>query len=233
MKQLAYILFSCLYSVVYWGQTAAEDFKKISSAFGNNQNISMNIEYNVYENHAAKISIDNQKGFYRRNGSSICNRLMNYESLTAEGKTLIVDESERKITIGKASKVPMPGPASIDIEKSISLFGKITLSDISRNEKCYHLTLKKNAAAFYEKIEVYFNPQTYTVSRMVFYYSRAVDFSGGTKAQKPRVELQFNDVVTKPRFSDDEFSFSRFVVKKGKLYQPSEKYKGYKVIEQS
>ena len=160
---------------------------------------------------------------------------MGFESLVTIDKTIAIDSIHKNIYISSTKNTPMPKVAMVDLEKSMGLFKKIEPLTRGKNESGYKIEYKDTTLSTYEKIEVYFSNETFIINEITIYYRREIDFSESfprKNGEKPKLNIKFKNINTKPQYSESEFSASNFVSEKQGQKVPARKYLGFKIYDQ-
>lgn len=208
-----YLLFLSLFAGGSRAQNAKEDFARINKAYAETSRLSMRIVYTVYSNHTSLNAIDRQEGTYKKENANYSNSLMGAETIVNNSKMLTINREHKTMRLSPAKPYNSGAMAGVDLETILKSYKKIEFLNWGKKEKGYVIHFRDGQSAL-SRCELHFSTETYLVTRMVLYYSTDMEFSedGTGRAEKPRVELDFTEISTNPRFSKEEFDLGKYIV---------------------
>lgn len=227
--------FWILLSMVFFGTAEAQSVKEVLTKIQDNYNkkkeYMLVIDYKLYPTHTSTVQQEGYRAhvYHKRNqvvntvGGVIQARLGNvYIQLDSNDRKLFYSESDTKaqsITFDIDSIIKYYNPSPIGTAAQST--GKIVMT---ANPRYPNLELSK--------IELYYNPKTYTLVKMVNYYAHGMfEDDKGDVEPAPRVEAHFFSHGVLNAKSMAYFSTDYYVKNvKGKL-QPSTKFNGYELID--
>jgi hypothetical protein len=231
MKNKSIIFGVLLVSNILFSQNAVEDFRKINEAYKITSKISMNLVYTLYENHSTQTVLDKKEGEYKKDKNKYYNKLMNAETIVNGSQMLSIHSHEKAMVLSPSKPLQTADISGVNLEQLLKVYKKIDFINKSESEKIY-VVYFKDGSNILNKFEVHFNPKNYLITKLKLYYNRNIEFSedGKGTAQKPRLEIEFNNIDTNPHIGEEVFSIEKYVMtgKKPKL-QPL--YQHYKLIE--
>lgn len=223
--------------VLVWSLTGvAQNFKsdlsKISQSYDAHKKLSMNITYKVFKDKKSQKADNINYGFYRRNNSSYSNKLDRIESLVTENFTIFIDSVGKTITYsGTGSKKPISTFDPSGIEEMVKNSKKIETIPANKQTLAYRIWMNEFNDGEVEYYEIYFDPKTYLMKQMTLVYNKKIDFGDGFQKEvsSPKVEIVFSNIDPDPKYSSDQFSLDGYLVRSGKSYKPTGKFKNYKI----
>lgn len=235
-------LFACVFIIIFVNnifalsideEMAQKDLIKINEVFKKYQSISMRIHYSAYENYFSIHSKEESDGIFYKQGENQYSELMNLKTLNTKNYLIVVDTSARKIMIGNPIEF---GSNSFGLEHFDLLLKKckkVTQSNFNNHYRRYKLEFNNNINLEYNAIDIVFDCNTYFVSELVYYYRLDVlanETDPNSLKSKPRLEIKFNSISTKPKFPKGVFNESRFIEEKNQKLISSNSYYDYQII---
>lgn len=179
----------------------------------------------------AKITVTNKSisGFIpnisaelRREGSKVYYKVMHLEYLFVPGKSYMVDHKSKTISysIYDNSKVVKFDRLMPNMDSVLSVYDSVVYKGMVFGKRKYCIY---SAASIIKYTELYFDPITSFVSKLVYQYNpEHID-------EDATLIVEYTDVDFNPMFRKDEFSESRFVSVSGGNRSPVSTYYGYRV----
>lgn len=233
--RLLYSYLFCALSVLACSQNAEQDFAKINANLLNAANISIETEYRTYVNHTTQTPYEILKGLMKQKGFKIYQSNSTVQAIMNDKISLQIDTSDRTIVLGSPVNIEehKKQAFNMDLKKTLSKCKTVTYKDVSKTVGAYSLIYKDNVTTEFGRMDFYFNKQTYLPTKMVMYYDEEMilDEENGSKKEKPRMEILFTKIDTRPSIRDDIFDEKRFIKLSGSKYLPAQAYKGYKIID--
>ncbi len=198
--------------------------------------ISMNAYYKLFENHSTTKLEDAHKGYYSKMGKENF-KLDLYGTTTIRNKEFlfIKDDSNQVIIISRAEKNHIKDPKG-DCEKFLKKATEIRKLENTFFGIGFAITYK-NPEGDNEKFEMYIDPIKKNITRLVFYYHQPLMYDSQTgtyQRKKPRLEINYAEIIHNPDFPKDEFSFSKILSRdKNGKWTIKAPYSEYELVDQT
>jgi len=234
MKRQLFIILSAILLGTLNAQTPQEEIKKVIDNYYSLEAFSMEIHYYIYKNHTATVSSEESIGIYQKQGNNL--RVVQYgtEIIQNDKYVLVKDDSSEVMVLSKTKK---DQNANFNIEQILLNYSKVEMLQSNKEgEEVLRLYFKKGLTE-YEKLDVYINKKTHFINQLVAYYAKAYDVSedpNKSDYQKPKIKMVYTKFKSKPVFSADTFSVSKYIMintsGKNKL---KTKYSSYEFYDQT
>lgn len=212
-------------------QNAAEDFKKINAAYEHTKKLSMSLVYSVYENYNSSKYIDRTEGSFKKDDKNYSSSLMGAHTIVNGTKMLTIHNDKKSITLSPAKPLNGPDISGYKLDEILKVYQKIIFVNKNEKEKAYIVYFKGDQNVL-NRYEIHFNTDNYLISKIILFYNKTMEFSDDEKgtAQKPRMEIEFNNIDVKPDLNKDDFDLGKYLVFGDKTVLHSS-YKNYHFIE--
>lgn len=221
-------------------QKVEEDLKNINLAYKNNLKLTMEIEYKVFKNHFADTPLQTEKGKVVKDGNLLFYNIGSFENIKTNDYTMYIDHEDKIISIFPRSQINAENLSfsrndilSIDFIGILKLCKKVNYFPVGNASGSYELELSEGAE--YSKFILTFNKNSFFIEKMTMFFAQAQNLDemvvdrGQTK-EKPRLEIVYSKISTKPSINKDLFSYEKYLEKRnGSLYSKVA-YRDYEVI---
>lgn len=218
-----------------FAQNAKEDIIKINQAYADkNSHLSMEVSYNLYNNYASKQIAETKKSMVKKQGDFHHVTMDGIETIMTKNFVIVVDPSEKIILLGNPVKADEK-LMMVNLEKITEQCSSVDYIEVSANSGGYKLSFKKEVNSNFEMVDVIYNKQSYMPEKMVLYYRNAMPLNPedpNSKKDKVRLEIVFDKVDHHPKLDKAVFNESYYITKVKGKEEPTEKYKGYKILNQ-
>jgi hypothetical protein len=225
-----------LTGIVLHAQNFSEDYKKLFKTYMEHKQISLGITYSVYSDLTGNTVVQNEKGFFRMDGSKVYQIFEQTENLENSPYHVYVDHKRRFIVMTektpaylkiekKANKKMKPDFAYQLIDSTIPYLKKVEYKGIKDGAKEYLLVPKTGS----KEMLIAINTSTWLLDKITVYSNAPISSKGRTLA-RPRLEITYRNINLHPLFTAKDFSIAKygFFQKNGKfLLSPD--YKNYKL----
>ncbi len=223
------MLFCCL-SALLQGQNLKSDIASINSAYRRADKLSFVFELNMFETYQSQQVYYTQAGVVQKSGKSTYQKFDDTECINTPQYSVIIDKEEKEVVYAP-KKITFnhddPGLAiSLD---SLLLFCRAHQFK-KESEKLYSYGFDMTEAyPDYNRVVVYFNPNTFMVQKLVFFCEED-DISTDNQEEhlsKARIEINYKNIDTSPSLNDKDFSYEKYLVKSGEKFQLKPELKSY------
>lgn len=211
------------------------DLKKISDVYESMEDIALNLDYKVFEDHFSSIPKETERGLYFRKGKNEFSELLGVTTVQFENEKVFINKDEKIIIL--TDFVTMRDSSFLGINFFISSLDKIgTLNKkiISKSSSCLSINYGSEKIP-YKVIEIFYNPKTFLMSKAILYYREKMsmdDSSPKKSGTPPRVEILFTNIDQARIKESDVFNYSNYIVRSGKKLLAGTKYKGFEIVNQ-
>ncbi len=211
LSRILYILFVSLISLeTLSAQAVSEELKKIKAADLACINASMNISYNVYTNYITQVPFDKLKGVYKKNGQNYFSDIGGILTVRNDKIVFSVDTISRLIILGDHQK-QLYRLGIVDLDTLVPFFVKTTVADLKNGQRMITMVFKDEHE--YEKIQLFYNPETYFVNKLILFYSneQSLDEEEDLTEEKPRLEINYQNINTTSIVPLSDFSEKKYL----------------------
>jgi hypothetical protein len=210
------------------GQSYKEDFARINALYSEQQNISMSLQYSLYENYTSTTASDIQKGKVIKSKDAQFYQLSTFESLNTRKYSIQVDNKKHIVNLSKARKLPGSMPAGLDT--LLASHKEVAFFDPGNGQKAYRI---KTDITQYEQVDIYFNEKSFAIEKVVLFYRKAINLKNVASKdgkQKPRMEIICSNIILNLQSGNSDLSEKKYFrsISKTILLQPQ--YSGYRLI---
>lgn len=231
---LSVILLGELNAQTTQDQTPQEELKMVIDNYSSLEKFSMEIHYYIYKNHTATVFSEESIGIYQKQGNNL--RVVQYgtEIVQNDKYVLVKDDSSEVMVLSKTKKDQNAG---FNIEQMLLNYSKVEMLQSKKGGEEVLRLYFKNGLTEYEKMDVYINKKTHFINQLVVYYAKAYDVSEDPKKndyQKPKIKMVYTKFNSKPVFSEDTFSVSKYImINKSGKNKLKTKYSSYEFYDQT
>lgn len=234
MNKVINILF--IISFLFWSidsnsqNKVKEILTKVENTYNSNNELSLNLDYKLYNSYSSKIVSESYKGLVVKNNKNTYLKIYNTEFLQTSTRSIKVNHDQKMMLVFNKSQMD-------------SNMNPMNLSNLLKNYKTQNLIDKgdywicslqtgKYTQMMYGKIEIYVHKKTYQVEKQVFYILEKAaykDSKGNEKFDFPRLEISFKKAVLNESVKKEIFSLNNYIqISNGKII-PSKKYSNYTI----
>jgi hypothetical protein len=223
-----------LFSASAFGQKQAlADFNKINEAYQKNSNLSMEIIFSAYSNYVKRDPISSARGLYKIKGSQYYSELDHVITIQNSRYVFNVDADNSLIMIDTPLRDKKKS-SLVELDTMVSHYSRMIMTQISDKSRILTLVINSDEMeSEYEKIDVYYNTDNYLINKFIMYFSgeMSLDEEEELPEEKPRLEMQFNNINLNPTFALNEFSESEYFTLQGNKFIGLGKYKSFEIID--
>lgn len=211
-------------SIPIKAQSIKEDIKKLLNYYDGVEDLYIQMESSVYEGEKATTV----SSVIRKSEQKYLYHLSDRSMLLNDKYIIMVDKRHHNITYEKWTKAKAKQLISStqipDPDDLLKRYESITFKGEKNGLKHYHLYGAKEQMS---DVDLFFDTQRGVIKKCIYRYNPQL------VSDDIRLEVIFNVINTKPKFSETTFSESQFIQIKGKEATAAEKYKGYSVYNMS
>ncbi len=215
-------------------QDNIEGIKLINYAYANNERLTMDVSYKLFDSWDAKQPASVEKGALKRSGKLSYTKIGPVEMIRNLDYTLIVDHEDQAITIlGIFEDLPDVGYNGImeSIEKTARHSTAINHADVDKNRARYELFLPDGISE-YKKIVLEYYKSTHLLSGIFLFYAKPQKITEDQALeQQPRLEIAYSNINTYPVFEPTDFTYQPYLKKSGNTFVCAAKYWAYELID--
>jgi hypothetical protein len=204
------------------GQNVKEDFAAINKAM-QVENYTISLEYKTYLDNILSESL---KSSIYVTGEKYRLEAVNVIKICDGKNNLIADHNNKMLIVSVADNMIELSKAKPQIDSFIAKAVSISFSKLDQSTGRYVIVLKDAAE---KKIELDFNISTHVITRFFTIYNQKEENDNGDE-QERSVEVKYMLFTRNLKVNPVLFDLSGFVVKKGKVYHPADKYIKYQLI---
>lgn len=211
-------------------QDVKHDLEKINAVYKNTKQYEMQVEYILYENYTTTAPYKKENALMKRNGAVRYMKIGEMESISTQEYTLIANHEDKAISLlPKTNKKDISDrDVQINLDSLRTVCTKYTFK--KENAKTGTYTFELNEYSEYYKVVISFNLSTFFISKMVLYLGEQdITEDEQQKIAVPRMEIIYSPPSTKLTNGTNDFSYEKFLNKKGKKYSLKPAYKEYKL----
>lgn len=219
---------------VAYAQDFVGDLKKLSKQFTNAGSLSMQTEYLIFSTHHDNIAQEHIKGIYLRQGKAQYKKLGNIASFQDEELSLAVNYQNKELLVGNAQPTFPFLRGLSSFESFNEKYGQVVFEETDK-AKIYTVRLTDQASLQFEKVVFKINKKTGFFQHIQFYYKTPVKADPSDpdcKAEKPREEIVFKNVVLDENIRDKRLKSSFYITKKSDTFQAQPRFRDFKLINQ-
>lgn len=213
-------------------EKASADFVRINQAYADNKKLKMDVAYALYANYTSAIPHENAKGVFMKQNNSTYSELLGTTSLSNNKVSLAIDKNEQTIIVtDPPAKTVIPG--AVDFDALLKICSSIDYKELDGNIKYYKLRFDNAPFSLYNSIDIYFNGETFLLTKLLLYFREEIDLNADDKIQvkeKPRLEISYTSIDTSPVFDPGQFSEARYISIAGKKITCTQAYSAYHLI---
>lgn len=221
-KILVLIAFSFL-CFHLWGQDLHQDMAKINANYATDKTFRLNMNVRLLDGDKQLETLNYQ---YLQNKNKNYFRVAGIATVMLDSFVLIIDDRIKNVVLTTVSKTAT-GSLTDTYDSLLNIASSYKFSIVDTGKlNLYTLKFKKQE---YSKIEIYYNPQTYSLQKLKIYYS---DLSKGKKDKEQKI-MEFSYGSVQPLNQSEKdlmMAETYYVVKKNKIVL-TKLYKDYDLID--
>jgi hypothetical protein len=238
MKGLKYFigaLFFAIFTFPVYAQDAKieKEFEQVREAYNKLEYLSYNIQYLYAREKVPGDYIDSLKGSYKVNGKRYWGMLDSVEYIQNDSFFISIYPEEKVMLLN--SVAPSWVQANTDWDSIWKLQKeKLKLSIVEEGGRM-KIEMRYLNDSVYKNIELWYNSKSHLMEKMICVMRQPQDFPGEANDNVNNdnefviIELRFSNYKTSA-FDKSILDIGRYIKKKEKEFQPSEKYPDYTVL---
>lgn len=216
----------------FFAQNLKKDLLAINAAYKNANKLSFVMELDMYENYTSNKLYYSQKVSMKKNGKTTLHSSDETESMNTPDYTIIKDDEEKLITYAPKKTVQQTDDVSfmMNVDSLGSLCKSFKFNKESATTNSYDFIMQ-DYYPNYERIKIFYNVKTHFIEKMIFYCDED-DISIHNEDEKyarARIEINYNNIDTNPSFKDSDFSYQKYMQKKGNKFELNADFKKYEL----
>lgn len=231
---LGYILFticcSLFFSLSVQAQKLKDDMARINQVYEKNRNMSFHTRYSIYANYTSTVPVESSPGTVKVKGDKMYYKIGNLEIMKNTDYVFSADHDQKTLAI--MSRVKGEGlteNVKPDLDKIIKLCTSITYFDAGKGIGGYEVVYPSDA---FSKMRLTFDKKTFLIESVSFYYGEEQTY-GVDQKSKVRIEIKYSDYKLGADFSEDAFSYSKYLTRIGNFkYTVKEPYLAYRFLNE-
>ena len=229
MKYIFTFLSLLLFSASY-AEDAKEILKKMQAVYSKTDNLEYKCRYELFKGHQSTDIVSSYDGYLYKNKEQVFQQIDQAILVYGSDFFLKINNNEKAALLDKKQifqSVDGDLDQALSECRSVEMEDKGTYFDIT-------LTMKSISQIPYSMIKLRIEKKSYYLTQMDMYYSDQTDFSEDRKVQdmsQPHLKITFTDISLSPKDHKDLLSFSKYIVKNGKIETLNETYKNYELID--
>lgn len=185
------------------------------------------LTYQLYNSHQDKNPAEAYDGAFVKNKEQTYFRMHQMEAVKLEPFFLQISRENNVIVISKENKDDVG--FFDDVDKYLKYFEKVKKTKEGSLQK-FILNVPKFTQMPYEKIAIFFNEKG-EMKKQEMYLIAEVEYTSGEQQVKAQPKVIITYAPMENKIDTKLFQASRYVKASGKDYNPSENYKGFKVVK--
>lgn len=231
MKTRFFLLLLVLTPVLLSAQQASADFRKVNEAYTKATSLSMNIGYKLFANYTATAAYESSNGRYIKQNDNYYSELLGIVTVQNAKHKITLNEEQKSLILSNPQQTAK-NPSPVMLDSMLKLCSRVEFTDAGEGRKLYRLHFANTPYFEYERIDIQIGSQ-WLLEKIVFYYRNAVVLDETDKSlqkEKPRLEITYSDINTKPVIAADQFSEKKYVVANGKSFTATPAYSSYRFL---
>ncbi len=220
------------FAATSFAQNLKKDILAINMAYKNTNKMSLVMVLDMYETYTSNKLYFSQKVTLKKNGKNTLHASDETESINTPDYTIVKDDDEKLITYMPKKTVQNEDEINfmVDIDSIGALCKSFKFNKEGNTTNSYDFIML-DAYPNYTRIKFFYNSKTYFIEKMVFFCEEE-DISVHNqkeKYSKARIEINYTEIDTKPSFKDSDFSYQRYMQKKGNKFELNPDLKKYEL----
>ncbi|MBN4061734.1 hypothetical protein JYU20_00875 [Bacteroidales bacterium AH-315-I05] len=219
--------------MVFWlfgfaahAQNVKDDLEKISEAYDNAKQLQMNVEYAVYLDDQQQ-PYQTENSVVKKQGDNIYSSYFNMEIIKNKKYVVVADHTSKLIMLDYYHKPKKKDVLLIDLDSLLKLYSDVRYFE-PEDKKLKGCVFEFHDAWPYKQMRIYFDKQTYLMSRVEGQLRRPEEVDN--KIHAVRSSVVYTNVKTNVEFPSWTFEETRFLSKKNGQFMLAEKYRDYQLI---
>lgn len=211
-----------------YAQTAALDIKKMNQFYLDQENLTLNMTYNFYENENAKVPYQSTTGVYMKSDKGLVFNVMGVKNIQSKEYKIAIDDANKVIMVGAVTKVDESIFTSNAIDTLVKYCAKTLQKKLANGKVRYTFNYKNLAFVPYTKSVVELN-KDYSLSKMILYYKQVIDYGQEDQESLPYLEIKYNSTSSAPIVAS-VFSIDKYISVKDNKIEGVGKYANYNIV---
>jgi hypothetical protein len=211
-------------------QAVKADINKMNMAYDQLPMLFSNVTYTLRAENKFKTP-QISKGTVIRTRKGQLSTLEGTETLQTDEIYLVVDNNDKLILIANPPKERNIQP--VDVEQLLKQCSVVNSSETTEQKK-YTFVFSPKVASEFRSVEIFINKKSFLLDKMILnYYTNNIRKDEDNNVIKnPSMEILFSSEKNISINYKERFSEKYYIEKNKGKYQPSLKYKNYKIINQ-
>lgn len=218
-------------------QQAASDFVKINKAYQGLRSLDMKVEYTLYKSWSSAEVLESEKGEIRKKGVyNFYTRVGTTETFQNKDYFFIVNHDDRQmllLDVFRAGRKDAPQLLFNEIDTLLKFCSSVNFSREASGLHAY--TLNFSQGMEYGKLKIVFDPSTYYISKICFYFNKPVQIlsaQGEELEYKARLEINYSGMRGNARLLDIDFTYDKYLFQEKGILQLRDTYRSYTFMNQ-
>lgn len=208
-------------SVNLVAQDATVDFVKINQAFEQIQQFSATIEYSTYQDDKLE---SNYSVYLMKDSILTYHMIDSVETISNIDYNILVNHKQKTIFIAKKSiNAPPKTLNPVEISALLKKCEKVNYEKLKNGLAVYTLLFNNGQ---YEEAKFWFDTKSYLLNKIELFY-----LSQQSTKNQVRFVVAFKNMNIKPVFSENQFSYKKFLEIKENKFEPKVSYSEYVVTD--
>jgi|GEM_PF-6170945 hypothetical protein len=211
-------------------QDPVSDLRELGRMYASATSMSMKVEFKVNSSVGNTGSSSAPvKGWMKWNGRNFISFMGGKTTLSNEHCSMMLLQDQKMILYNRPLSLTDKGakPGADIIDSAFFAGKKITYLPSPEGQKKIEITFAEKSKSPYDKMEVTYIPKK-ELTEVVYYYKPG---AMGTEGPSSSI-IKYSDVIFNGAIAETDFSESTYIRKKGKVVEPQDAYKNYKVVDQ-
>lgn len=217
------LVLTLLSALIVHAQDAVKDFVLINKAYENARSYKMNVNYTLYKSWTSAEILQTQSGEVKwKSNKQMYTRIGESETYRFADYMMQVDNQSKRVllmaVVDNDNYIEDKTPSIGRIDTLLKVCKKVEYTKESKENAAYLLTFDKKFD--YGKVKVVFNPKTYLITQLIFFYNTAVQIPEGAETIDyiTRLHIDYSQISLKSKIPDNELNYAKYLVNnKGKL----------------
>lgn len=212
---------------------AAADFRAVNEAYTNSDKLRMDVNYTLFPSYTSLTPFEKERGVFMKEGKNTYSNLLGIVSLSNSKVSLTLDSNEQVIVVADPAGKRNGSPSMVDMDTLLGSCSSVEYKLLAGDLKFYKMKFDGVLFSEYDAIEVYIDPKSNFISRLMLYYRVELDLDEEGSAcakDKPRMEIVYSNIDTNPVFNTDQFSETRMLRPNGKSFSPAPAYSKFRIV---
>lgn len=230
-KRIVLSVIGLLFATGAMSQHVDDILNRLREKYQQVERIEYTTVYELFKGHKSPEIVSSYSGYVYRDKKQMYQKIHSTEFVYGSDYFIKTNSDEKAIVLDK--KQQLLG-LEIDLDAVLKECREKKLKNEGDDHYTIVLALKAESQVPLSMVKLQVDKKNYTLKQLDLYYSTNEDFSADfrkTDLHQPHLRIRFQQVVLNPNKKDELFVFSRYLQTVRGTHSPTDRYKGYKLID--